>query len=210
MELMRRAGLWAVAGSIALAAQLGNVLAQGQTQLSEQAVRKYMEYAWQLTPQKFTTPDNKTIVIDKKQRDAVMVPVDVARDVIMQARLTAHAQGCELAEDQVANYRSMMIREEAKKKWTEQQLVYISQLHLTVVMMLNGKVKLVEQQGDKQVVLSETDGAGSKLNEEQCKAVREAIAAYVKAGPSLERPEAATPAAVAPAAAPAAKAPAKK
>ncbi|MFZ4806571.1 MAG: hypothetical protein ACOYLQ_04875 [Hyphomicrobiaceae bacterium] len=195
-----------MAGSIALAAQLGNVLAQGQTQLSEQAVRKYMDYAWQLTPQKFTTPDNKTIVIDKKQRDAVMVPVDVARDVIMQARLTAHAQGCELAEDQVANYRSLMLREENKKKWTEQQLVYISQLHLTVVMMLNGKVKLVEQQGDKQVVLSETEAPSRKLTDEQCKAVREAITTYVKAGPPLNKAEAATPAAVAPAA----NAPAKK
>jgi outer membrane receptor for Fe3+-dicitrate len=188
MPNLRKAALWAGTALLAAVASQG---AMAQTQLSEQAVRKYMEYAWSLTPTKFTTPDGKTIEIDKKQRDANMVPVDTAREVIMAARLTAHAQNCELTEDQISNYRSLMLREEGKKRWSDQQLVYISQLHLTVVMLLNGKVKLVEQQGDKQVVLDDKEGKVKKLNADECKSVKDAIAAYVKAGPPLARAEAA-------------------
>jgi len=205
MRTMGRAAICAAAGLMAVVA--GPIGAFAQNQLSEQAVVKYMDYAWSLTPQKFTTPDGKTIEIDRKQRDKVMVPIDTAREVIMAARLTAHAQTCELAEAQVDNYRSLMLREEGRKKWTDQQLVYISQLHLTVVMLLNGKVKLVEQQGDKQVVVEEKEPRARKLTEEECKSVREAIATYVKGGPPLTRADAgpaAQPAPAAPAATPAA------
>lgn len=192
--MMRKAALWMATGMLAIGLHYAEAHAQAR-QLSEQAVRKYMDYAWSLTPQKFTTPDGKTIEIDKKQRDAVMVPLDVARDVIMAARLTAHAQNCEFADAQVDNYRSLMQREELRKKWSEQQMVYISQLHLTVVMLLNGKVKLVEQQGDKQVVVEEKEPRSRKLTEDECKSVREAIAAYVNSGPPIARAEAPPPAA---------------
>ena len=42
-----------------------------------------------------------------------------------------------------------MRREEAKAKWTDQQMLFINQLHLFTVMTLTGKVKLVEKDGDK-------------------------------------------------------------
>ena len=48
-----------------------------------------------------------------------------------------------------------MRREEAKATWTEQQLLYINQLHLFTVMTLTGKVQIVEKDGDKQVVVKE-------------------------------------------------------
>ena len=35
-------------------------------------------------------------------------------------------------------------------------MVYISQLHLTTVMLLTGRIKLVEKQGDKEVVVDES------------------------------------------------------
>ena len=46
-----------------------------------------------------------------------------------------------------------MRREEAKTKWTDQQMLFINQLHLFTVMTLTGKVQLVEKDGDKQVVV---------------------------------------------------------
>ena len=48
-----------------------------------------------------------------------------------------------------------MRREEAKAKWTDQQILFINQLHLFTVMTLTGKVALVEKDGDKQVIVQE-------------------------------------------------------
>ena len=155
-------------------------------ELSEKSIQSFMEYAWSLVPQQFTKPDGKTITVDKKKRDEVVVPVDIAREVVRVGRLSAHAQICELLEDQVLNYNSLMRRELEKKKWTDQQLLYISQLHLTTVMLLTGKIKLVEQQGDKQVVVEESkSNATQTCTPEQKAKVKEVIATYVKAGPAL-------------------------
>ncbi|MEE8297713.1 MAG: hypothetical protein V3R26_07785, partial [Hyphomicrobium sp.] len=150
---MRMAG-WTWACGALLAA--GAVLAPANAQeLSEKATRTFMEYAWQLTPAAFTKPDGTTIQIDKKKRGDVMVPLGVARKVIRAGRLSAHAQVCELAQDQSDNHNSLMRRHLQTKKWTPQQLVYINQLHLTTVMLLTGRIMLVEKQGDKEVVVEE-------------------------------------------------------
>ncbi|MFX9169476.1 hypothetical protein ABTN79_19640, partial [Acinetobacter baumannii] len=89
-----------------------------------------------------------------------------------------------------------------KKKWTDQQLLYISQLHLTTVMLLTGKIKLVEAQGDQVVVVEEGKDVYQTCSAEQKAKVKDLITAYVKAGPALAAPAAAP---AAPAAAPAAK-----
>jgi exonuclease III len=160
-------------------------------ELSEKSVRTFMDYAWSLTPAKFTKPDGVSILIDKNDRSKVDIPIETAREVIKVGRLSAHAQICELLEDQVANYRSLMKREEAKKKWTDQQLIYINQLHLTTVMLLLGKVKLVEQdQGSPQAILEESkkEPEARTCTDEQRKKVKELIAAYVKTGPALTPP----------------------
>ena len=184
MRDMMRAG---VLGAIALVAGLAVSSGAGATQeLSETTVRKYMDYAWSLTPHKFTKPDGRTIEIDKKDRSKVDVPIETAREVIRAGRLTAHAQFCELIEDQVNNHRSLMKRESEKKKWTEQQMIYINSLHLTTVMLLNGKIKLVEQQdGGKEVVIEESKSNERTCTEEQRKKVKESIAVYLKSGPPL-------------------------
>ena len=59
----------------------------GAQELSEKATRTFMEYAWTLTPERFTKPNGETILIDKTKRDAVLVPLDVAREVIRAGRL---------------------------------------------------------------------------------------------------------------------------
>ena len=187
-------------------------------ELSEKSIQSFMDYAWSLVPQQFTKPDGKTITVDKKKKEEVMVPLDIAREVVRVGRLSAHAQICELLDDQILNYNSLMRREIEKKKWTDQQLLYISQLHLTTVMLLTGKIKLVENQGDKQVVVEEGKDVYQTCTPEQKAKVKDVITAYVKAGPVLATAPAPAPAAPpaaaaatkpAPAAAPPAPAPVK-
>ena len=186
MRNMMRAGVRGAATVVAIVALAGGAAATQE--LSEKSVKAFMDYAWSLTPHKFTRPDGRSIEIDKKDRSKVEVPIEIAREVIMAGRLTAHAQMCELLEDQVNNYRSLMKREDEKKKWTEQQMIYINQLHLTTVMLLTGKIKLVEQQdGGKEVVLEESKSSneGKTCTDEQRKKVKELIAVYVQSGPPL-------------------------
>jgi len=78
-----------------------------------------------------------------------------------------------------------MKREDLRKQWTPQQMIYISQLHLTTVMLLTGKIKLVEKQGDKQVVIEERKAPVQTCTPEQATKVKEVIAAYVKDGPPI-------------------------
>jgi hypothetical protein len=199
-----RFGLTAVLG-LGLLAGVAKPAAAAE-ELSEKSIQSFMDYAWSLVPQQFTKPNGTTITIDKKKKEDVIVPIDIAREVVRVGRLSAHAQICELLEDQVMNYNSLMRREVDKKKWSEQQLLYISQLHLTTVMLLTGKIKLVEQQGDKQVVVEESKSNTTQTcTPEQKAKVKEVIATYVKAGPALAQ---AAPAPAATGAAPAAAAPA--
>jgi len=188
---MRRAGT-----TLACAAFLVAIFAVGPAsaqELSEKATRAFMEYAWSLTPEAFTKPNGETIQIDKKKKDQVMIPLDVARDVIRAGRLSAHAQVCELTQEQADNHNSLMRRETLSKKWTPQQLVYINQLHLTVVMMLTGRVKLVEKdgdKGDKEVVIEEGTKQAQTCTAEQKQKVKDLITAYVKTGPEPATPSA--------------------
>lgn len=209
---MMKAGItWAGAAALFAALAAGPAAAQD---LKDEVVKTYMEYAWSLVPAKFTKPDGTSVEIDKKQKDKIMVPMDTARDVIKAGRFSAHAQICELAEDQVLNYRSLMKRESDKKKWSEQQMIYINQLHLTTVMLLTGKVKAIEKEGDKEISIDPKPvQTGQTCNDEQRQKVKDAIAAYVKSGPPVSLPTAAPAAPAAtgstqPSAAPAAAAPA--
>jgi hypothetical protein len=190
----------------------------GAQELSEKATRTFMEYAWTLTPERFTKPNGETILIDKTNRDAVLVPLDVAREVIRAGRLSAHAQVCGLAQEQGENHESLMRRQVQSKKWSPQQMVYINQLHLTVVMLLTGRIKLVEKPEGPEAAKAATDAAAKEVvvaeeaqkktqtcSAEQKSKVKEMIAAYVKTGPALASNGAAAAApAGAPAAAPAA------
>ena len=143
-----------VAWAVALAVGPASASAQNK-ELSDKSVTVLMHYAWTMTPTKFTTPTGKVIEVDKSKKNDVVVPLDVARDVIKVARLTAFAQLCDLPEEQAANYQTFMRREEAKAKWTDQQLLYISQLHLFTVMTMTGKIQVVQEEGDKQVIVQE-------------------------------------------------------
>lgn len=196
---MTRAGFKAGVAAAMAAALALPAMAQ---ELSENSVKSFMEYAWSLTPAQFTKPSGQVVQIDKKKKDEAMIPVDVAREVIKVGRLSAHAQVCELKDEQINNYRSLMYREEDKKKWSPQQLIYISQLHLTTVMMLTGKLKLVEKQDGKDVVVEElpSKAVSQTCSDEQRGKVKELISAYVATGPSLAGSAASAEAAPPPAA----------
>jgi hypothetical protein len=160
------------------------VLAQNK-ELSEKSVQMLMQYAWALTPPKFTAPDGKTIEVDKSKPKDVIVSIDVAREVIMVGRLSAHAQSCELTEEQRANYLTLMRREQAKSQWSDQQLLYISQLHTTTVMMMTGKLLLVEKDGEKVVSQREVKaGRAETCTDTERQRVKTQIAAYINTAPA--------------------------
>jgi hypothetical protein len=192
MRIMKWAGR-GLACAVVMAATFAAAPAHAQ-ELSEKATLTFMEYAWTLTPERFTKPNGETILIDKTKRAEVTIPLDVAREVIRAGRLSAHAQACGLAQEQGENHSSLMRRQSLSKKWTPQQMVYINQLHLTVVMLLTGRIKLVEKaEGgdaakskapDKEVVVAqEPEKAAQTCSAEQKTKVKELIAAYVKTGP---------------------------
>ena len=142
------------------------------------------------------TPAGKTIIVDKSKASEAIVPLDTAREVIRVARLSAYAQLCELPEEQRANFQTFMRREEAKSKWTDQQMLFITQLHLFTVMTLTGKVALIEKDGDKQVVVQES----RPLKTESCtdterKKVQEQVMTFVNSAPIPGAPAAAATAA---------------
>lgn len=156
-------------------------------QLSDDAVKKYMDYAWDMLPDKFTKPDGKLIKIDKAQRASVDLPVEVGRDAILAGRRSAYAQACGFAEEQVANYRSLMVREEDKKKWSDPQMMFINQIHMTTGMLLNGTIKLVETDtGGKEIkVEEETAPKINKPSDQVCNDILAQIKTFVETGPKI-------------------------
>src|SRR5262249_9402878 len=182
-------GVALLCASAVVAALSAPAFAQNK-ELSDKSVLTLMRYAWGMVPEKSTTPLGKTIIVDKAHASESIVPLDIAREVIRVARLSAYAQLCELPEEQRANYQTLMRREEAKSKWTDQQMLFINQLHLFTVMTLTGKVQLIEKDGDKQVVVQE----GKPLKTESCtdterKKIQDQIMAYVNAAATPPPPD---------------------
>ena len=179
-----KAGVALVWAAALLAGAAAPALAQTK-ELSDKSVMTLMKYAWGMVPQKFTTPLGKTIEVDKTKPSDSIVPLETAREIIHAARLSAYAQLCELVEEQRANYQTLMRREEAKAKWTDQQMLFINQLHLFTVMTLTGKVQLVEKDGDKQVVVQEGKAAKTEsCTDTERKKVQDQIMAYVNSAPA--------------------------
>jgi|LNFM01.1.fsa_nt_gb hypothetical protein len=184
-------------------------------EMSQKSVETLMEYAWAITPDRFTKPNGQLVEIDRNNRKAVEVPLETSREIIRVGRLSAHAQLCDLKEEHAANFRTLMAREAIKKKWSEPQFVYMNQLHMVTVMLLTGQLKLIESEEGKDgkdvQVAEEAIGKKASCPPEQRVKVKEAVAAYLKAGPQFAPADAAAggPAPAAPAATPT-SAPAKK
>jgi hypothetical protein len=187
MGKVAKAGFGLVVVALLAGELVGVAQAQSKEQsqqLSDKSVQLLMDYAWALTPAKFTAPDGKVIEVDKSKRDQVMVPLDVAREVIRVGYQTARAQVCRLDEEQRANYQTMYRREQAKK-WTDQQLLYINQLHLFTVMFSLGKVKITEsEEKDKQVEVKDHPTREPKAcDKAERDSLQKSIMAYVTSEP---------------------------
>lgn len=192
----------AVAAMLALGAPaaLAQTPAQASSkELSDKSVQTLMDYTWQIIPSIFRTPTGKVIQVDKKKPSEVVVPVDAAREVIRAATRSAHAQLCDMLDKQADNYNALMAREVAKKRWTEQQLLYITTLHRMTIHMVAGKVRVEEKGADEmRIILEPLEPSKATCPDERKKQVTEIIAQYVAGAPKV-RSEA-------PAAAPAATA----
>jgi hypothetical protein len=205
---MVRKGMRSTFGAVMLAAMFASaapVHGVEAAELTDKSVATLMNFAWGLMPEKFTKPDKTVIEVDKAKKDQIVVPVAIARDVIKVAARSAKAQRCKMNEQMVINHRTLMSREEAKKQWSEQQMLYINQLHLFVVMLQTGSVTITEKEGENEIKTSEDDAvqpasaavaadtpeAQAKAAEEaaknlpdctedQKKAIKDEITAYVK------------------------------
>ncbi len=169
----------ALAGIVACTALATGAEAQAQGKLSDKSVNTLMEYAWQILPAKFTTPDGKVIEVDKSKRDGNIVPGDNGREIIRVGYNSAQAQVCELWDEQQANYDTLMRREVIKKKWSDQQLLYITTLHRMTVHAVAGKLRVEEKGGELKVFLEPIKPGETKCSDEQKIKIREAIQAYV-------------------------------
>ena len=169
-NLGARAGV-ALISAAAIASMFSqSTLAQAGKDPSDRVVRFLMNFAWQNTPPKFTSPNGKTIEVDKSKPKEVIVPLEVARAVVKIGRLSAHAQVCDLAEDQVANFRTMMRRKEKEGKWTDPQLLYIQRLHQSTVMLVTGKL-----------VIDEKEEAKTNITQKCTDAQRDSVKKLIKA-----------------------------
>ncbi len=191
----------ALAGMVALAGLAAGAEAQTQGKLSDKSVNTLMDYAWQILPHKFTTPDGTVIEVDKSKRQGNIVPVENGREIIRVAYTSAQAQVCEMWEEQQANYDTLMRRELLKKKWTDQQMLYITTLHRMTIHAVAGKMRVEEKEGELKVFLEPIKPGEGKCTDEQRAKLREAIIAYVdldapkEAAAGQKAPPAAAPAA---------------
>lgn len=171
--------------ALSLPASAQEKAAGDKKQLSENSVITLMNYAWTVLPAKFTTPERKTIEVDKSKRDA-MIPVAAAWDIIKAGNLSAQAQVCDLWEDQVANYDALMMREQQKKQWSEQQLLYISTLHRMTIHMAAGKLRVVDKPNDEtQIFLEPIESSKSGCTDAQKQTIKDNVEAYVRATPGI-------------------------
>lgn len=166
-------------GAIAFAGLSTCVAAQAQGKLSDKSVNTLMDYAWQILPSKFTMPSGKTIEVDKKKKAENTIPVENGREVIRVAYSSAQAQVCELWEEQQANFDTLMRREQDRKKWTDQQLLYITTLHRMTIHAVAGKLRVEEKGGELKVFLEPIKPGEGSCTEDQKTKIREAIVAYV-------------------------------
>ncbi len=151
-------------------------------ELSQKSVKLITGFALTTIPSEIKQPDGKVLKIDRANLERILVPVEDARRIIMTARNSAHAQMCDLPELQAENYLALMRSEQAKKKWSQEQMLFINRLHLFTVMWLTGNVKFLEKDGQKEpTVISEPDKGDKKAcSTEEKESVKANIEAFLK------------------------------
>lgn len=178
MRVIQALAGWATGVVIGAVLVLAAPAAAAET-LSEKSIGVLMDWAWKTLPNKFTTPEGKVIVVDRTKKDEVVVPIDVARHIIEIARLSAHAQICGLVDKQVLNYQTLMRVEEQKKIWTDQQMLYIHNLHTFTVQLLAGGMKITIQENDTTIEKDSSAQNEVECSDDQKKTVEAEIDKYI-------------------------------
>ncbi len=156
--------------------------AQEGQQLSEKSVNLITQFALTTIPSEIRQPDGSVLKIDIDNVEKIVVPVEDARRIIMVARNSAYAQICDLPELQAENYLAMMRLEQAKDKWSKEQMLFINRLHLFTVMWLTGNVQLVEKGGGEapEVISTPKNSRVKPCTPDDKESVRANIEAFVK------------------------------
>lgn len=178
------AGLAFAAGATAqtTAAPKGGKENSDKEQLSLKSVKLITGFALTTIPSEIKQPDGTVLKIDRKNVKSIILPVDDARRIILVARNSAHAQMCDMPELQAENYLALMRAEQAKKKWSQEQMLFINRLHLFTVMWLTGNVRFLEKDGKKEPeVIAEPDKNKKKdCSPEERESVKANIEAFLK------------------------------
>jgi hypothetical protein len=172
----------AVATAQTTAAPKGEKDPAEKQELSQKSVKLITGFALTTIPSEIKQPDGKVLKIDRANLERILVPLEDARRIILTARNSAHAQMCDLPELQAENYLALMRSEQAKKKWSQEQMLFINRLHLFTVMWLTGNVKFLEKDGQKEPqVISEPDkGEKKACTPEEKESVKANIEAFLK------------------------------
>jgi hypothetical protein len=152
------------------------------SELSLKSVKLITGFALTTIPSEIKQPDGKVIKIDRTNLERILVPLEDARRIILAARNSAHAQMCDLPELQAENYLALMRQEQAKNKWTPEQMLFINRLHLFTVMWLTGNVKFMEKDGKKepQVIAEPDKGEKKTCSADEKAKVKANIEEYLK------------------------------
>jgi hypothetical protein len=137
-------GIRPVAEELGQRAAAATPQAQQKSGLSDSAVRVLMTYAFSLIPETQTGTDGKSVKVDKSDPSVFLIPNDDARRIIRAATRSAFAHACELEDLARANYNTLMQAEQAKKVWSDQQLLMINALHMFSASYFSGEVKITE------------------------------------------------------------------
>lgn len=143
-----RAGL-SVVGAIGALTVTTSIPAQAQ--ISDQSVNWYIQFVWNNLGAQFSERDGTVVRIDKTKKDEVIVPIDVARDVIVGGWRGARARMCDLPDEFTANFDLTRASANGKGSWTPQQRHFMKALFQRVVQLNSGKTKVVVSEDGKVV-----------------------------------------------------------
>jgi hypothetical protein len=110
-----------------------------------------MNFAWAQVPEKYTSRNGKTIMVDTKKPGDVMISYPIAHQVIRAGWRSGHAQLCGLMEEERANFRTMMARQTKAYKLSDQQQLFVQRLHQATIMLIVGQAEFVVREG-KEIV----------------------------------------------------------
>lgn len=170
-----RAGLFTIATVVTVS--LGTS-GPASAQISDQSVNWYIQFVWNNLGAQFSERDGSVVRINKNKKDEVVVPIDVARDVIVGGWRGARTRICDLSDEFNVNFELTRANANKKGNWTPQQRHFMKALFQRVVQLNSGKTKVVVSEDGKVV---EEKVVKSKVIKECTDEERESLRKEIKA-----------------------------